>query len=483
MAGGGDLQLRRVREVGPELLVAVLVLAEHQVTAVRDVVVAADERVRIEPAAVRVLEREGGQGVAGSICEGILHAAAARIVVGRAEEGRVVGKTHHLVQAGVDLRAEVVLLEHVRIELDDTALAVIRTGQEVLDVLVAARDGHAVLLDRMPVVVQLVVPVRVAVVHPLLAAVADLLHDPGTLRILRHVVHAGQEFGHVVLGVGRVVLAGVGRPELVHGVHRPIAAGLEVGGDRRLLPSQPAAVADGGLAALVRAGLGGDEDDAVGGAGAVDGGGRSVLDHGNAGHVIGIHAAHVGLHAVHEDQRVRRIDGGDTPDVQGTGGTRITGRSGDVQARYRALEHVRQVVRGTVFQVLGVHGGDGAGEVHLLLDAVAHDHGLIQKHGVFLQGDVHRPLPGGDTDGLGDITQTGDFQRHLVRGDAEGEGSVGGGHVTGRRTGDEHGRSDQGLLPRVQDCSGHDPRLRPGGREGPEREQQGGGNVSNPSHS
>ncbi len=483
MTGRGDLQLRRVREVGAELLVAVLVLAEHQVTAVRDVVVAADERVRVEPAAVRVLEREGGQGVAGSVGKGILHAAAARIVVARAEEGRVVGQPHHLVQAGVDLRAEVVLLEHVRIELDDTALAVVSAGQEVLDILVAAGDGHAVLLDRMPVVVQLVVPVRVAIVHPLLAAVADLFHDPGTLRILRHVVHAGQEFGHVVLGVGRVVLAGVGRPELVHGVHGPVAAGLEVGGDRRLLPAHAAAVADGGLAALVRTGLGGDEDDAVCGARTINGGGRGILDHGDILHVIGVHPAHVGFHAVHEDERISRVDRGDTADVQGTGGTRITGSRGDVQARDRALEHVREIVGGTVFQVLGVHGGDGAGEVHLLLDAVAHDHGLFQEHGVLLESDAYRPLPGGDAHGLGDIPQAGDFQRHLFRGDAEGEGSVGRGHVTGCRSGDEHGRADEGLLPRVQDCSGHDPRLRPGGREGPERQKQGGGNVSNPSHS
>ena len=482
VARGGDLQFRRVGEVGAELLVPVLVLAEHQVTAVRDVVVAADHRRAVHPAAVRILEREGSQRVAGRIREGVLDAASARIVIAGTVEGRVVGKAHELVQFRVDLRAEVVLLEHVRIELDDTALVVIGAGKEVLDVLVAARDGDAVLLDRVTVVVQFVVPVRVAVVHPLLAAVAVFLHDPGTFGILRHVVHAGQEFGHVVLGVGRVVLAGVGRPELVHGVDGPVAAGLEVGRNRRLFPAEAAAVADRGLAALVAAGLGGDENHTVGGARAVDGGGGGVLDHGDAFHVIGVHPAHVGLHAVHEDERVGGVDGGDAADVQGTGGTRVTRRDGDVQARDRTLEHVREVVRGTVFQFLGVHRGDGAGEVHLLLDAVAHDHGFLEELIVLLEGNAHRLLSRRDDEGPGGIAQTGDFQCHLAGGDTEGEGSVGGGHVAGRRTGDHDGRTDQGLLPGVQDCSGHDPCLRPGGREGPEQQDEGGCNVSNPSH-
>ncbi len=476
----GDLQLGRIREIAAQLLVAGLPFPEDEVTAVRHVI--ADERRTVEPAAVRILEREAREGVTGSVREGILHAAAARIVVGGTVEGRVVRQAGELVQPGVDLRTQVVAVEHVGVHLDDTALTVVSAGQVVLYIFVATGDGDVVLLDRMAVVVQLVVPVRIGIVDPLVAAVADLLHDPGAFGILRHVVHAGQHLGHVVGGVVGVVLAGVGRPELVHGIDGPVAAGLEVGGDRRLFPAHAAAVTDRGLATLFGTGLGRHENDAVRSAGTVDGGGRGILDHGNALHIGGIHAGEVTFGTVDEDQRVGRVDGGDTADVQASGGARVTGRGGDVQARDRTLEHVRQVVRGTVLEFLGIHRRDGAGEVHLLLDAVAHDHGFLQHHVVLLEGDGDPSLTGRDADGLGGVAQAGDFQRHFFGRDAEREGSVGGRHFSGRGSGEDDGGADDGLLSGVQDRAGHDPVLRPDGRDGRQEQREGCSNLSNPSH-
>ena len=118
-----NLELRGVGEVAAALLVAGLSFSEHQVAAIGHVV--ADQRRSVQPTAIRVLEREGSQGMPGGIGEGILHAASARIIIGGTVEGRIVGNAGILVDAGIDLGSQVELLEHVRIHLDDTALAVI----------------------------------------------------------------------------------------------------------------------------------------------------------------------------------------------------------------------------------------------------------------------------------------------------------------------------------------------------------------------
>ena len=67
------------------------------------------------------------------------------------------------------------------------------------------------------------------------------------------------------------------------------------------------------------AALGGDEDDARSSLGSIDGGGRSILQHGDALHVGRIHVIHAAhLHAVHYIKRIGSADGGDTADTDGT---------------------------------------------------------------------------------------------------------------------------------------------------------------------
>ena len=159
-----------------------------------------------------------------------------------------------------------------------TGLTVVGARNQVLDVFRSAAQRDAVLLYGALLAEEHVPPIVVAVVDPLFAAVADLFDDPRTVGMLGPVVHARQQLLHVVIVVFDIVRSGVGLPELVDRIDRPVTAVLVVGRGRGLLPAETAAVTHRRLAVLGRAVLGGDQDDAEGCAGAVDGCRRSVLD-------------------------------------------------------------------------------------------------------------------------------------------------------------------------------------------------------------
>ena len=77
---------------------------------------------------------------------------------------------------------------------------------------------------------------------------------------------------------------------------------------------------------------------------------------------------------------------------------------------------------GTVLEFIGLHHGDGAGEVFFLLGAVAHDHGVFQDILVLLK---HHQELAATLDGhlLRHIAEAGNFE-DSVGVDADGEGSI-----------------------------------------------------------
>ena len=123
-----------------------------------------------------------------------------------------------LVDLEINLAAEVVLLEHVRVDLHHAGLTVVTAGDVVLHILVAAADGDGVGSDRVLVIVEFVVPVGVAVVNPLVAALTEILDYPRTRRVLGNIVDTGEELNHVIVRVAGVLVAAVSHPELVHGI-------------------------------------------------------------------------------------------------------------------------------------------------------------------------------------------------------------------------------------------------------------------------
>ena len=114
---------------------------------------------------------------------------------------------------------------------------------------------------------------------------------------------------------------------------------------------------------------------------------------------------------------------------------------------------------GTVLQFLGVYGGDGAGEVHLLLYAVTYHHRLFQHHGILLEGNRYRSLSGGDLKGLSRVAQARHFQGSVPCPYTDREMTIGvGDHGIGG-AGDHDDGSDNGLSGRILDSAVNGPVL------------------------
>ena len=179
--------------------------------------------------------------------------------------------------------------------------------------------------------------------------------------------------------------------------------------------------------------LGGHQDDAARGSCAVDGGAGRILQHGDGLDVVRVHQVDIALHVVNQDERgyrstiaaiavldTQRVGAADLEGLRGCGAVAAAAHQ---QAGHGALQSVRGFRQRAVAQhLIHLHGGDGTGQVGLLLRAEAHDHHFVQLLGVLLEGDVQRlAVP---CDGLFDVPDVTDFQ-HSARTDVgDGEPAV-----------------------------------------------------------
>ena len=171
------------------------------------------------------------------------------------------------------------------------------------------------LLNRVLVVVHLVIPVSVAVVHPLLLTITYLLHNPWTIRMLSLVVYTCKKLCHIILCICGILLTRISLPELIHCINRPIASCLIVSACCRLLPSKLTAITNCCLSILVRTALGCNQNHTIGSTRTIDCCSRSVLDYGNRLNVVRIHSVEVTDSAIDNNDRLSTINRGDTTDI------------------------------------------------------------------------------------------------------------------------------------------------------------------------
>ena len=339
-------------------------------------------------------------------------------------------------------------------EFQDTGFIIDAAAHEVLDFLGAAPDGEVVILLESPVFVVELEVVGVAQasfrVFKGRRVGAWIVPDfgPG--------IHAGVAVDEP-LQVGdflvRVFAGGVGVGCAVIPEFGEIYRAGHLGEFGRCVPAEVAGVADGGFP--VGTALGGNQNHAIGGAGAVDGGRCGILHHGDALDVVGVHILQAHFNAVHQD-----VGGPGTAQVaaaaEGDGGLgtgRAGSRVGDGEAGDKALEGLRGVHYRTLGELLALYLGNGAGEVDFLLDTVAHDDGFFQHLAVLVQNHVQHPSH--PTHLLGGVADAGEYQggpgAHARKGIATvqvRDGPVGG---PLRKHGGAHNR----LAGRVGDLSAH----------------------------
>ena len=150
------------------------------------------------------------------------------------------------------------------------------------------------------------------------------------------------------LGLARIRLH-----EHIGDVDGIVSAGFPVSGGRRSGITETAAVAHVRVAIVIAAGLGVDQHDAERCVGTVDGCGGSILQHGNALDIVGIHPVEGSDNTVYEDEGRAGVDGIPSADVQrnALSGTACCG--GNRHSGDRSLEYASQIGVRTVFDGLG----------------------------------------------------------------------------------------------------------------------------------
>ena len=273
------------------------------------------------------------------------------------------GIEERVVVVRADGQAVVVRLSEVT--ADDTLLVEVAQRQVVVALLRGAADADVVLRDGGIVIEEQVLPVG-AEAHDLVAIGID------------NVVGVHVERSHAVLHLALVlqdgIVGGTGDVALLPG----------------RLPARGEVVVDLGLAYLTL--LRGDQNNAIGSAGTVDGTRCSVLQHFDALDVLGVDALHtvlVGGHAVYNIKRFGVVDGADTADADERLRAGLARGRGHLYASGHTLQGILGTQARLAFQVVGRDLGNRGRDDALLLHAVADDDHVGQRLLVFLQRDGH----------------------------------------------------------------------------------------------
>ena len=243
--------------------------------------------------------------------------------------------------------------------------------------------------------------------------------------------------------VGRGQAAGKGCeiPEFLSGSHAGARVADGGGGVSRIL--HPGV---GHVGERISA-LGGDDDDAIGTAGAVDSGGGAVLKHVHGCDFVRRDVVDIAdRNAVHDEQGAGAgslVEGGEAADLDVvTGAGRVGSGLDDVETRDLALEQSHGVGLDTGIEILALDGSDGSGNLFLFLGTITDDHDLVEEGGVVGKVDGLGHL--GGLEGLGCISDAAHLHRGVGAGDGEHEITVkAGGYSVGRAL-FEHGGSVDG---------------------------------------
>ena len=299
---------------------------------------------------------------------------------------------------------------------EDTLVIEVTSGEIVVRISLAAAQVHIVFLtgtDLEHLAAPVAIPEEIVVGDQQVAAG---IHDvPGAPRIDLEFV------GEVVRRERARLFRGVATVDgrAVQGLpgHPRILGGFELAGQRNGERGEAEVRPEGNPAILALAFLRSDHDDAIRGAGAVQGGGGRVLEDGHGLDVTrgdGIDVTRIGHPVHHVQRRARRIHGADTADVDGAAVTRLAAGVDDLDTRAEALEGLGDIGSRDLLDVLLLDDRRRSGEGSLGCRTVCHDDGLVEHLGVIREDDVDDPPPV-DGDGLFLIAQARDREGPVGR--------------------------------------------------------------------
>ena len=410
--GDRDVELVRKRQVAVLLRVLRTVGGHLPAAAGADRGVLAQLVDVLDDRAVGVVGEECGADVRLQGVDRSLVVVVSAVFVARSVEADVVRVFQPRGHLGRDLGAESIVGVLVLVDVEHAVLLVEAAAGVVGHLVGSAREREVVLLLRTHAVVEIAVPVEIAVIV-VLAVVAHF--DPRSVGMLRAVVAAVVELlqAAVLLGVAEDVHRAVRRVvhKLVDDAHVVVTRVDEIGRGGVAGPAEAAVVGDARAFALL-ARLGGDEHHAGRRLGAVDGARRGVFEHRHRFDVVGVDLAEAHLHAVGQHERRTAVERDRTADVDGVGRFGGARSEGDVHRGVGALQGVGGRDHRTGVEILAADGRHGAREVGPPLRAVAHDDHLVHQVVRLFQDDFKRRIspPLLDFHDLGYVTQVGDVE-------------------------------------------------------------------------
>jgi len=185
--------------------------------------------------------------------------------------------------------------------------------------------------------------------------------------------------------------------------------------------------------------FGGDQDDPVGGPGAVNGGGSRILEDVDRLDITGVKGVQrTSGHSVDDVKRGGIAGGAQTADVDVVAFADLAGTLGDVDPRGLALKGTQYAGSVEFFNVLALDLQGGTGDQLFLLDTITYHHHLIDPDQFLLENDGEGGSVSCD-DLEGFHTHEGEDQGSF-RGDiGQGENAVGIGDGSGDGSLDGHG--------------------------------------------
>ena len=294
-------------------------------------------------------------------------------------------------EVGLQVERGVVALELGRVKLHEVLPRVVAEG--CIEGGAAARTAyrHIVRVAGRMVAVPYILDVVVGIVHGLVAVEVVVAHGV-------HALVGGH--GAVALLAAILLLPGLGIGQQLVEVHTEelnratAGAGLrlegclELGGHvgvvgqiSSLVPSEVVAVVHSHTVALLAL-LGGDENHTEGCTGTVDRGRCCILEHRYRGDVLAVdHGQVLDGHAVDHDQGCAcAVERAHTAYLYRGLAVDVAARVEDGEAGHCTLQGLGHILLGARGEgLVEVDIGHSAGEVHLLLLAVAHDHHLVEQ--------------------------------------------------------------------------------------------------------
>ena len=270
----------------------------------------------------------------------------------------------------------------VVIYLEDTILIQYSSAYKIVHFVITARDGYIVFILRTGLTEEIIVPIKVRIIH---ITSSVIRHNPWPIRVLRLVIPSVQQHLHAFVIIRKPLLVVIRLVIFIYQRHIVITVADKIGRGGVSFPAYTPVIHNGGFSLHILTFLGCDKDNARTGLGSIDGRGRRIFKYGDRLNIVRVDLVEAHFHAICQYKRSTAIDRGHTTYVNGIVGVKGARIESQVHRRIGTLQRTCRCGDRTVANVVSADGRYCAGKIGTLLRSISHYHHLTQSLTVFLK--------------------------------------------------------------------------------------------------